>query len=225
MRVAPVAVVGCALQGMIAGTFYALVPAWMQGEGIDRSRIALIMFVAVVGGLIFQMPVGHLSDRLDRRRVLASLGLGFAVVAVTLILLPHTLMVVATSATLLGGFLSTLYPVCIAHAHDYMPSDRVVSVSARLILVGGVGSVVGPLIGTRLMASHEIDGVFYLMAATSLVLATMASWGSLGAASPRHQERPFEILSPQASSLAHAPGDRPGVESLGVEEGRPVYQR
>jgi MFS family permease len=74
MRAAPVAVVGCALKGMISGTFYALVPAWMQGEGIERSRIALFMFVAVVGGLAFQIPVGRLSDRFDRRRVLAALA-------------------------------------------------------------------------------------------------------------------------------------------------------
>lgn len=207
-RAAPVAVLGSALSGMIAGTFYALVPAWMLGEGIDRSRIALFMFAAVVGGLFFQIPVGRLSDRFDRRRVLAGLGLGFAAVAVALVRLPPTLAVVAPAAILLGGFLSTFYPVCVAHAHDCMPADRVVSVSSRLILVSGVGSVIGPLIGTRLMSSFDIDGVFYFMAAAALIVATLASSGSLGAASPPHQERPFDILTPQATPLAHASRDR-----------------
>jgi hypothetical protein len=49
MRSAAVAVLGSALSGMIAGTFYALVPGWMQGEG-TVTRIALFMFVAVTGG-------------------------------------------------------------------------------------------------------------------------------------------------------------------------------
>ena len=136
------------------------------------------------------------------------LGFGFSVVAVALILLPHTLVVVASAAFLIGGFLSTFYPVCVAHAHDCMPADRVVSVSARLILVSGVGSVIGPLIGTPLMASFDIDGVFYFMAAAALVLATLASSGSLGVAAPLHQERPFDILTPQATPLAHASRDR-----------------
>ena len=96
-----------------------------------------------------------------------------------MVLLPPTLAVVLPAAALLGGFLSTLYPVCVAHAHDCMPADRVVSVSARLILVSGVGSVLGPLIGTRIMASFDIDGVFYFMAATALILAALASSGSL----------------------------------------------
>ena len=88
-RAAPVAVAvaGCVLSGLITSTFYALVPAWMQDEGIARETIAMSMLVAVFGGLAFQVPVGRLSDRFDRRLVLAALGLGFAGTAVTLVLL------------------------------------------------------------------------------------------------------------------------------------------
>jgi MFS family permease len=203
-RAAPVAVSGCALSGMISGTFYALVPAWMQAENIERSRIALFMFAAVIGGLAFQVPVGQLSDRLDRRRVLGALAIGFAVVAAAMVLLPPTLPGILAGTVLLGGFLSTLYPVSVAHAHDCMPADRVVAVSARLILISGVGSVVGPIVGTRLMASFGIDGVFYFMAATALVLAALATSDSLRSAPPHRQERPFAILTPQAAPLAHA---------------------
>jgi MFS family permease len=204
IQAAAIAVLGSALSGMMAGTFYALVPAWAQGEGIDQSTIALFMFAAVLGGLVFQVPVGRVSDRVDRRRVLTVLGLGFACTAVLLVLLPHTMATVLLAAALLGGFLSTIYPVCVAHAHDCMPAELVVAVSARLILVSGLGSVLGPVIGTRLMASFGINGVFYFMAATALALALVAWFGSLRTAPPRHQERPFDILPPQASPLAHA---------------------
>jgi MFS family permease len=53
-RAAPVAVVGCALSGLISSAFYALVPAWMQDVGTTRSTIALFMLVAVLGGLAFR---------------------------------------------------------------------------------------------------------------------------------------------------------------------------
>ncbi len=164
-RAAPLAVAGCAVSGLVSSAFYALVPAWMQDEGIERSTIALFMLVAVLGGLAFQVPIGRLSDRFDRRVVLAALGAGFAVAAVALVLLPHSLPIVLTAAALLGGFMSTLYPVCVAFAHDHMPADRVVAVSGRLILVSGIGSVIGPIVGASLMARFDIDGVFYFMAA------------------------------------------------------------
>ena len=143
-RAAPVAAVGSALSGLIGSTFYALVPAWMQDKGIARATIALFMLVAVLGGLAFQVPIGRLSDRFDRRIVLAALCVGFAGAAIALVLLPRSLPMVLPAAAVLGGFMSTLYPVCVAHPHDRMPADWVVPVSGRLILLSGLGSVVGP---------------------------------------------------------------------------------
>jgi len=205
VRAAPVAVAGGALSGLISSSFYALVPAWMQDEGIARETIAISMLAAVLGGLAFQVPIGRLSDRFDRRIVLAALGVGVAGTAAALVLLPHSLPVVLPAAALLGGFMSTLYPVCVAHAHDRMPDDRVVAVSGQLILVSGLGSVIGPLIGTNLMAHFSIDGVFYFMAAAALLLAVLAAGRSFTTASPQHLKRPFEILAPQAAPLAHDP--------------------
>lgn len=205
VRAAPIAVVGCALAGLITGVFYALVPAWMEGQGIVRSRIALVMFAAVLGGLAFQVPVGRLSDRLDRRRVLAALGLGLAAATAALLVLPRSLAAVLPAAAVLGGFMSTLYPVCVAHAHDRMPADRVVAVSGRLILVSGLGSVAGPLLGTQIMASFGIDGVLLLMAAAALVVAAAAAGRSLVTRAPARQARTFEVLTPQAAALAHDP--------------------
>jgi MFS family permease len=206
-RAAPVAVAGCVLSGLITSTFYALVPAWMQDEGIARETIAMSMLVAVLGGLAFQVPVGRLSDRFDRRLVLAALGLGFAATAVKLVLLPPSWAVVLPAAALLGGFMSTLYPVCVANAHDRMPADRVVAVSGRLILASGLGSIEGPLIGTSVMTRFGLDGLFYFMAAAALLLAFLAATPGLTTAPPEHRERPFDVLAPQAASLAHDPFD------------------
>jgi MFS family permease len=214
LRAAPVAVIGCAVNGIVTSAFYALVPAWMQVQGVERSTIALSMLVAVLGGLAFQVPVGRLSDRFDRRIVLSALGLGFASSAVALVHLPHSLTAILPAAALLGGFMSTLYPVCVANAHDRMPADRVVAVSGQLILISGLGSIIGPLIGTSLMARFQIDGVFYFMAAMALLLAIVSASGILIMKAPRHLQRPFEILAPQAAPLAH--------NSLGPCDDQPI---
>jgi len=215
-RAAPIATLGCAFSGLVSSSFYALVPAWMQDQGVRRDTIAMFMLVAVLGGFAFQIPVGRLSDRFDRRIVLALLSVGFAGTALAMVLLPRSMPAILPAAILLGGFMSTLYPVCVAHAHDRMPSDRVVAVSGRLILVSGVGSVLGPLIGASLMARFEIDGVFYFMAATVLVLAMAAGIGSLIRPGSNQQEAPFEILTPQAGAFAHDPLDA-GNEAFEVQ--------
>ena len=135
--------------------------------------------------------------------MLAALGLSFAGTAVALVGLPRSLPMVASVAVLLGGFMSTFYPVCVALAHDCMPVDRVVAVSGRLILLSGLGSMLGALVGSSIMSRLDIDGVFYFMAAAALLLGLVAGARSLTTAPPRHLRRPFEILAPQAAPFAH----------------------
>jgi MFS family permease len=178
-RRAPVAVAGAAISGLIVGAFYALVPAWMQERGNDRATIGLVMLASVLGGLAFQIPVGRLSDRLDRRMLLTGLSLGVLGTSIALVYLPRTLPAIMPTAFLFGGFLSTLYPVSVAHAHDNMHGEQVVAVSGRLILLFGLGSILGPLLGTSFVTGFGIDGVLYLFATVALLLALLAATKSL----------------------------------------------
>jgi MFS family permease len=177
----------------------------MQDEGIERASIGMFMLVAVLGGLAFQVPVGRLSDRFDRLIVLCVLSVGLASAAVALPRLPHSLTFVLPVAILFGGLMSTLYPVCVANAHDRMPADRVVAVSSWLILASGCGSVMGPLIGMSLLRRFDIDGVFYLIAAAALLLSVVAFARNLTSAAPLHLTRTFDLLPPQPTPIPHDP--------------------
>lgn len=50
---APVAVVGCALSGLVASTFNALIPASMKAKSLKRTTVVMFMLMAVLGGLAF----------------------------------------------------------------------------------------------------------------------------------------------------------------------------
>src|SRR4029078_13090251 len=97
--------------------------------------------------------------------VLAGLWAGLAGTAFALVHLPRTLAVILPMAALLGGFISALYPISVAHAHDLMPAGRVVPVSGQLILLNGLGSILGPLAGMSLEESFGIEGIFYSIVA------------------------------------------------------------
>lgn len=174
-RAVPVAVAGSAMSGLIVGAFYTLVPAWMQGKGNDRATIGLVMLAFVLGGLAFQIPVGRLSDRIDRPLIVTGLSLGVFGTSIALVYLPAVLFAILPFAFLFGGFLSALYPISIAHGHDRMYGAQAVAVSGRLILLFGVGSILGPLLGTGFVTSFGIDGVFYLFATVTLPLGLLAA--------------------------------------------------
>ena len=54
--------------------------------------------------------------------------------------------------------------------------------------------------------SNEIERHAF-MAAAALFLTFLAAGRSFTTMAPHHVERPFEILAPQAATLAHAPLD------------------
>jgi len=173
LAAAPVAVAGCFAGGLITGCFYALVPVYAESNGRSTLEISSYMALAITGGLLMQIPVGKLSDAFDRRLIAGLVSFAFAGFALTITPARPTAWF-PVIWLLLGGFMSVIYPVCVAHANDRMPEERAVSVSGRLILISGVGSAVGPLLAAAAMSALGVRGLFNFMAALAVLFAFFA---------------------------------------------------
>ena len=206
---APVAVVGCLAGGIVSGSFYALVPVYAQLNGRSVLEISSYMALAITGGLLIQIPIGKLSDRFDRRLVVGLVAFAFAGLALAISPARPTPWFPVVWL-LLGGFMSVIYPVCVAHANDCMPAERAVAVSGRLILISGIGSAVGPLLGGVAMSEFGIRGLFHFMAAVTALFALFALARRLSVrASLFKRRRPFLLLPAIfAHDLAHASQER-----------------
>jgi len=203
---APVAIAGCFAAGLVTGSFYALVPVYGQSSGYSLLQISSYMALAVFGGLLLQIPVAYLSDRFDRRLVAGLVALAFAGLTQTIgpAASTHGFFILWL---LLGGFMSVIYPVCVAHANDRMPAEHAVSVSGRLILVSGIGSSVGPLLGSSVMSAFGIRGLFDYMAAAGALFAIFALMRIFSVRPPVFKRRRPFLLVPAifAHDFAHAP--------------------
>src|SRR5262249_15891485 len=207
---APVAVAGCFAAGLVNAAFFALVPVYAELNGRSVLEISTYTARAITGGLLLQIPIGRLSDRFDRRLVAGFTALCFAGLALTIAPARPTPWFPLVWL-LLGGFMGVIYPVCVAHANDRMPSERAVTVSGRMILIFGIGSTVGPLLGSGLMSYLGIEGLFYFMAAIMTLFALFALARGFGVRAPSiKRRRPFRLLQPIfAQNLAHAPEQIP----------------
>jgi MFS family permease len=207
---APVAVIGCLAGGLISGSFYALVPVYAQSNGRSVLEISSYMAIAITGGLLTQIPIGKLSDSFDRRLVVGLVAFAFAGLALAIEPARNTPWFPVVWL-LLGGFMSVIYPVCVAHANDRMPAERAVSVSGRLILLSGIGSAVGPLLGAATMSEFGIRGLFQFMAAVAALFALFALARGLSVRAPLFKRRRPFLLLPAifAHDLAHASQERP----------------
>lgn len=207
-RLAPVAFAGCAAAGLISSAFYALIPAYAQTQGIPPSAVSAYIATAIFGGLCFQIPVGKLSDRFDRRAVAAAVACGLCASALVLALAPLPGPAILATTFILGGFMSTIYPVCAAHANDRVEPEKVVSTSGQLILINGLASFLGPIIGTSIMGRAGIEGVYLYMAIMAALFIIGTLWRLMRVEGPAHKERPFVFLSERMGQpISHVADD------------------
>ncbi|MEK9832093.1 MAG: MFS transporter, partial [Rhodospirillaceae bacterium] len=72
VTVSPLGVVGALSIGLVNGATWGLAPLAAINFGFATPAVALLMSLIVLGGVVFQWPVGWASDHLDRRTVIAA---------------------------------------------------------------------------------------------------------------------------------------------------------
>ncbi|MGB5799101.1 MAG: MFS transporter, partial [Mesorhizobium sp.] len=116
----PVAAVACLLIGIANGAWGTLGAVYGARIGISTPQIALMMSLVVIAGAAMQMPAGRISDKTDRRYVLAGAAGGAVLFALALFLFQPrsgTFVIILTAAY--GAFAYTLYSIAVAHANDH----------------------------------------------------------------------------------------------------------
>jgi MFS family permease len=213
----PVAFLGCLLTGVANGAWGTLGPVYGSRIGISTFEIALMMSVVVLAGAAAQLPVGRVSDRMDRRIVLSGAALGSALFALILFsLAPRSGTAIIVLTALYGSLAYTLYSIAVAHANDHADTTEFVQVSGGLLLLYGFGTMIGPMIGAFLMDRLRPESIFLATALPHIALGAYAAWRMQRRAPVPIDERgdfktiPAErALTPQASLLdPRAEGDQ-----------------
>ncbi|SFR62676.1 MFS transporter [Thiomicrospira sp. ALE5] len=151
LSIAPLALVGSFIGGVFVGAFYTMLPLYVLNVFEQASVVSLFMAITILGGLVAQLPVGMLSDRLGRRKMLAWAGF-FSVGALALMLvLPwvwqNSAVLLYMVGFLLGMSLFSIYPLSVARANDVFDENKdLIEISRTLLFSYGLGSFIAPLV-------------------------------------------------------------------------------
>ncbi len=149
-RISPVGLAGMLTVGGLTMTLQTFAPIYTSGLGYGTADVGLLMALMQVGLLFVQVPMGSLSDRIDRRYVLLMVSAGASTLAVFaysfggLIGLGALIIVFA----LWNGFNETLYSVSSALANDRADPKHYVMLSATQMICWSSAAFVVPLILT-----------------------------------------------------------------------------
>ncbi|MDR3517520.1 MAG: MFS transporter [Azospirillaceae bacterium] len=198
----PLGTFGVLVSGLLLGSLYGLLPVYAQQVGRSTSETALLMIAMIMGGGLLQWPIGRISDRHDRRRLLLMLYAGLTVISV---LVPVSailgLPVLLVGIVVFGGGLFAIYPVSVAHTADHLRPEQLVAASGNFILVYSVGATLGPLGASAAMMGGP-TGLFVFTGLVSAGAAAFALWRLHG---------PKTGSTGQAPALLPAPQGRVGV--------------
>ncbi len=171
----PLGVFALFASGMAGACLFSIGPVYATAAGFSLPQISTFMAAAIVGGVLFQFPIGWLSDKYDRRRVL----IGVAAVTSLCCLMAVFLSTVSPYALffamfLIGGTGLTIYGLGSAHTNDHLSATQVVGASATMIMINGVGSIIGPVLSSTLM---NIIAPWMLFVTMGVIYGSIALYG------------------------------------------------
>lgn len=192
-KLSPVGVIGCAAVGLANGSFWALGPVFAQSGGKSTRDIALFMSIVVIAGAIGQWPLGHLSDRMDRRKVIISACAGAALAGVGSALFAHAWVgATLVFAFFFGFFAFTLYSLSVAHMNDFVDRDEYVETAGGLLLVYALGAVIGPILASVTVRFAGIENLFVFTAVIHTLAGAFAVYRmSQRSRAPEEEHVPF----------------------------------
>ncbi|RUO33278.1 MFS transporter [Aliidiomarina soli] len=175
LKQAPLGIAAAFIIQACYAMFYGIGPVYATYIGLSVAQVTIFMAAFIFGGLVLQTPIGLLSDRVDRRLVLAGVAAVGTLTAVVLSRLDgDTPYLIFTFMAILGGCLLPVYSLAMAHTSDYLETEQMVGATGSIIKVGGIGAIIGAPSVAALMQFGAVEFFFLLMASLTAIICLYA---------------------------------------------------
>jgi MFS family permease len=223
-RNSPLGVVGVATSGLISSIIYSMGPVYARLIGSGTRGVAEFMAVSILAAVLTQYPVGWLSDRVDRRTVIAVVCVLASAVAGALAAFgPDPRAVFLLLTALFSGAALTLYPLSVSHINDKLEPAQMVAASSALLRINGIAAAFGPTLAGTVIAAYGPHAYFGTLAALTGGLTVFDLWRkSRRRPVPREQKGPFINTQQVVSCAGLDPAPAAGAEPLSLPDGAAV---
>ena len=200
-QISPLGCAGMLLTGGVYAAMMGMAGVWGMSVGLTVPQISVFVGAMYAGGLVLQFPVGWISDRMDRRRLILLLALAGAAVMALASVAPAAFGLLVALAFVLGGIVNPLYALLIAHTNDFLPKEEMAGASAGLLFLNGLGAVAGPLATGWMMEQLGPSGFFVFIAGLLGALAVYVLWRMTRRDTPPGAPG-YHPIAPTASAIA-----------------------
>jgi MFS family permease len=200
LQISPLAITGSVLNGVLVAGIFISLPLFGLSLGLDAAGAASLLVVATLAGALFQFPLGWLSDRIDRRLIIAAAS-SIAAISAALIASGILDAHLHIALGLMAGMLLPIYSICVAHANDRLSPAQIVPASGTLVLALNLGILAGSLIGPSVLALTGPSGLMLFFALVSSLTALLALFRVTRSNAPK-ETRTAQAISTQGGQMA-----------------------
>ena len=191
------------LTGGVFAAQFGMAAVYGAEAGLSVGQISAFVASFYVAAMLAQYPLGWLSDRMDRRRLIAGVSLVTATGAVLGMLSGDSFVLLLTAAFLVGGTSNPLYSLLIAYTNDFLQHDDMAAAAGGMVFINGLGAIAGPLMVGWMMGVMGPEGYFLYIAVLMAALVAYALYRMTQRAAPAPaQTESYMPVSPSASPMA-----------------------
>ena len=182
-KISPFGTVSMFCTGFIFAPIFSLLSVYSVTMKLGIFETSLLLVGVMLAGALFQWPIGTLSDKYDRRKIIIGSSLAAIIFSLSSIFasgigtsLPNLFVESTVSfnyfstvmdktrlfifVILLAGVTLPLFSLNLALVNDYIPKEKFVAAGSGLNILFGLGAMAGPIMCSILMHLLGPNGFF-----------------------------------------------------------------
>lgn len=163
--------------GFLESSLNAIYPVYALRNGFAATSISVILASFSIGGLVSQLPLGMLSDRIGRRPVFLITMAGGAIAFFIASYAEASVVGIIIMFFTAGTFVGSIFSLGISYMSDLTPTELLPTGNLLCGIFFSLGSLMGPTLGGLFL---EFEAGFSFLLLVSIFLAVLFSVSIIG---------------------------------------------
>ncbi len=147
--------------GFLEASLHGNYPVYALRSGMTIELVSILLPAFVIGGLVTQLPLGLLSDRIGRKKILLFLSLLGSISFFSMITFESSPWILFSLFIVAGALVGSFFSLGIMYLADLIPAHLLPTGNVMMAISFGFGSMTGPLIGGIFIDVFEAGSIYY----------------------------------------------------------------